>query len=231
MHTFEIHATAAVLTAADPPLAGAPWDIDELFENDAAAHEANVLSIGEADGWFGVGVDAANGRLCRVFNRAAALAEFKVVPRRVNACLVMLPHSRDILVNSEPVADMQVLAVKDSLILSPGGPLGYVTERFVPYCGPPTADMLARKLKCPGCRLSFAKNTDDPDEKETQVLTCKCGSVVHAETATSHPRLAEGGRLDCGLKKLANCLSCGRPLTLEPSLVWDPIELRAAEEN
>ncbi|MGE0607280.1 MAG: hypothetical protein AB7O62_09320 [Pirellulales bacterium] len=217
MSRFEIHSATAV--AATESLAGQmPWSSDTLPDAEPCANEWHILSIGLADGPVWLRIDPVTGELARTAKRPAALAELRVISRRGGELLTLLPLADDILVNAESVDDFRVLNVRDTLVLSPGGPLSFITERFAPYIGPPTEAMLSGKTKCPMCQLPF--------EKEARVLACRCGCVMHFETAESHPHLSEDDRLECATgKKFANCLSCGRALAFEPYLVWDPTEL------
>ena len=90
----------------------------------------------------------------------------------------------------------------------------YITERIKPHVGPPSEEQ--QKQKCPFCRLAT--------DSTTRVVTCMCGAAYHWETADSHPNTPENDRLRC-FEKIQNCLSCGRQLSKEETLVWDPATL------
>jgi len=95
-------------------------------------------------------------------------------------------------------------------VISPGVHT-YVTQRIRPHVGPPLPSMIGQK--CPFCRI--------PIDKDTSVVSCRCGVVYHKETAESHGHVEAADRLNC-FEKVRACLSCNRPVTLNESLVWDP---------
>jgi hypothetical protein len=109
-----------------------------------------------------------------------------------------------------PALPLCVLAAKDALVLGPGLH-SYVTERVIPYVGPPPAAFLGQR--CPACRIPF--------DETTRVATHRCGVAYHAETEESHSDVAPDDRLQC-IEKVQSCLSCGRRVTLVEELVWDP---------
>src|SRR5579859_695366 len=171
------------------------------------------LVVSPADTLF-VTVDADTGQIGRAQRPAEAVAAFRMVRRgHMGNALAMLALGEDILVNGLPALPLAVLAPKDSITLQPGR-LCYITERIKPFIGQPSGEHL--KQKCPFCRLVT--------DATTRIVTCQCGAAYHWETAESHPQTPENDRLHC-FDKIHNCLSCGRPLTKEESLIWDPATL------
>lgn len=160
-----------------------------------------------------VGVDQRTGRLERVVDARQAVAAFCEAPRRLKSDLAMVALKDDILVNGLPALPVTVLGAKDSLALAPGC-LCYVTERVRPFVGTPSGELLGKK--CPVCRI--------PADDKTRVVTCQCGALYHHETKTSHPDVADEDRLSC-FEKVQVCLVCGRPVTMDEYLVWDPSSL------
>jgi hypothetical protein len=199
---FELHSVAG--DSAGEEIAASPW-----------ADAAPPASIAEAtvaagDGLIWVRLNAEGEGLSRTQNRAEAAAGFRVVRRRLGASLAMLSQSEGVLVNGVPALPLSVLSVKDSIVLAPGKHF-YVTQRLKPYIGSPPQHVLNKP--CPFCQIPI---TDD-----TRIYLCPCGAPYHYETAESHAQVEETERLNC-LEKIEKCLSCGRKLTLEEFLEWDP---------
>ncbi|MFV1965913.1 MAG: hypothetical protein ACC628_10850, partial [Pirellulaceae bacterium] len=105
------------------------------------------------------------------------------------------------------------LGTRDSVRLG-ACELYYVTQRITPHVGQPTEDIIGQK--CPVCAIEIDKNTS--------VVTCRCSAVYHDETVDSHPDVDEQDRLNC-FEKIKTCLSCGREVTSEEYLEWDPTEM------
>jgi len=160
-------------------------------------------------------VDKANGQLLPA-DPGSALAGLLVVARRLGQGLAMFARDADILVNGLPAVPCSVLTTRDAITFAPGL-LHYVTERFKPFIGPPSEDMLKQKRTCPCCQLPF--------EPASRVIPCYCGQPYHWESTESHPD--KSGRLDC-FERVRKCLSpnCGRAMTRgEETLTWDPRDL------
>ena len=160
-----------------------------------------------------VGADEKAGKLCSVQDEADSLAGFTIVHRALGPALGMVAKESGALVNALPALGFHVLGPRDCLVLA-SGIMTYVTERFYPYVGPARAKDVG--LRCPCCRIEITS--------DTHVVTCHCGCVYHNETAQCHPKLKAEDRLNC-FEKVRVCLSCNRPLTLDPVLVWDPGEI------
>jgi hypothetical protein len=195
--------------------------VDDFAIGDAFAFEtptkpaAEIFALTDEDSDLWLGIDPATGRPVRVPDEWTAIAGFRVVRRKLNSALAMIARGHDTLVNGLPALRLTVLAPRDSVVLAPGAALAYVTERLKPYIGPPTAEMIAKKQKCPYCRIPFS------DTPASRVVTCRCLATFHHEDQHSHPDTPPKDRLDC-LSKIKACLSCNRPITLEESLVFDP---------
>jgi len=206
--TFEIHAGSETTTASrwrQPPVARATGSPEQT--------PFTPLIVRPGDTVF-VSVDQETGQPKVVDQVAQALAVFRMVQRgRLGNALAMISRADDILVNGLPALPLSMLAPKDSLTFGPGC-LCYITERIKPHVGPPSDEQ--QKQKCPFCRLAT--------DSITRVVTCMCGAAYHWETAESHPNTPENDRLRC-FEKIQNCLSCGRQLSKEETLVWDPATL------
>jgi hypothetical protein len=200
--TFEIHAGLA------------PVETTEKIRPGQSAPAAPApLAVSPAETLL-VTVDGTSGELRKTENSSQAVAAFRTVRRgRMGNALAMLALGEDILVNGLPALPLAVLAPKDSITLGPGS-LCYITERIKPFVGQPSGDLL--KQKCPFCRLLT--------DASTRIVTCQCGAAYHWETADSHPQTPENDRLRC-FEKIHNCLSCGRQLSKEETLIWDPATL------
>jgi hypothetical protein len=172
---------------------------------------APPLQIGEGDETVWINVDPATGQLVRVDGPRAAVAGLRVVPRRLSPALVLLARNDGILVDGLPALPLTVLATKDGLVVGPGC-LVHVTERVRPHVGPPGEDLLGKK--CPFCKIAI--------DADTRVVTCRCKAAYHHETKESHPHEKEP--LTC-FEKVQACLVCGRPLTTESYLTWNPATL------
>jgi hypothetical protein len=171
------------------------------------------LIVGPADTLL-VSVDPDTGEPRMVDDASRAMAVFRMVRRgRMGNALAMISQAEDILVNGLPALPLSVLSPKDSITLGPSC-LCFITERIKPHVGQPSGEQLTQK--CPFCRLVT--------DAGTRVVTCLCGAAYHWETPESHPNAPENDRLRC-FEKIQNCLSCGRQLSKEETLVWDPATL------
>ena len=171
-----------------------------------------VVPDNGAPAWLDV---AASGQLLPA-DPGSARVGFMRVARRHGQGLAMIARDEAILVNGLPAAPFTVLTTRDAITLAPNM-LHYATERFKPYIGSPTDDMLQQHKKCPCCQLPF--------EPASRVITCYCSQPYHWETADSHPDKPD--RLEC-FERVRKCLSpsCGRAMTRgEESLTWDPRDL------
>lgn len=209
---FELHSFPTMQSAADTT---DTFDFSALNWRDDQRQRAGILALDFANApaeriSVSVNRDLRELRTNKATRRA--VAEFHLVQRRFGPALAMIPRESHVLVNGVPSLSVHVLSARDSLVLAPGIHT-YVTQRVRPYLGPPTEEMLKQKQRCPCCRI--------PLDKETQVVTCRCGVAYHRESAESHPDVAEEDRLNC-FEQIRVCLSCKRPLSLKESLVWDP---------
>jgi hypothetical protein len=195
-----------------------PLPRDAQRDHEAAVEDAaaEVFALRDDQGdalWLGV--DPAAGRPVLLPDQLSALVELRVVRRKLGGGLALLAHGHDILVDGLPALALTVLNPRDSVVLAPGAAVGYVTERLKPYIGPPTVEMIAKKQKCPYCRIPFSETPN------SRVVTCRCSATVHHEDEHSHPDTPQKDRLEC-LSKIKACLSCNRPIALTESLVFDP---------
>jgi hypothetical protein len=197
--TFELH--LAPLGAANAEL---PW------HEEPPAARGDAMRILESDGVVWVRVDAPQRRLVRVAESCEAVAGFRVARRKLGAELGMLAPRADVRVNGLPALRFTMLAPKDSVLLE-SGYLTYVTERFRPYVGTPPRECIGKK--CSFCRI--------PATESTRIVTCRCGVFYHSESVESHPDVPDDDRLKC-LDRIKKCLSCGRTVSLDEYLVWDP---------
>ncbi len=209
VHFFELHSTP--LSHGNPQRDD--LDVFSQAEQDSPMSVLTLPLVAGAQSLVWVGADPATGQLCAVQDDAASVAGFTVVHRRLGPALGMVSCSGGVLLNGIPAIGFHVLGPRDSLVLWPGA-LSFVTERFEPYVGPPLAAHLGQR--CPYDKIEIAK--------DTRVVTCRCGCVYHWETMESHPDIKDEDRLNC-LEKVRLCLSCNRPVTLAPVLVWDPSEI------
>jgi hypothetical protein len=201
--TFEIH----------PGLAAG--EASEKIQPGGTTHQAvpTPLVVGPAAN-LPVSVDSDTGQPRVVDDASRAVAVFRMVRRgRMGSALAMISQAGDVLVNGLPALPLSVLAPKDSITLGPSC-LCFITERIKPHVGQPSGEQLTQK--CPFCRLVT--------DSSTRVVTCLCGAAYHWETPESHPNTTENDRLRC-FEKIQNCLSCGRQLSKEETLVWDPATL------
>jgi len=198
--TFEIHA--------------GPTPVEASEKNRSGSMPAPAPLVVTPGNTLYASVDPDSGQIRQIETVSEALAVFRMVARgRLGNALAMISRAGDILVNGLPALPLAVLAAKDSLTLGPAC-LCYITERIKPHVGPPSEEQ--QKQKCPFCRLAT--------DAFTRVVTCMCGAAYHWETAESHPNTPENDRLRC-FEKIQNCLSCGRQLSKEETLVWDPATL------
>ncbi len=206
---FELHATAV---ADQEPVD--IWDMAWKEQQDAK-DQTPPFVVTRDDGLVWATLDQEQGGLRRVDSGSDAAVGLRVLERRFSNDLAMIAKPGQARVNGLEALPFSVLDTKDSVLLSPGR-LFYVTERVRPHVGPPTEEMLADKtLKCPFCRMR--------PTAETRVVSCRCGAVYHHETAESHPEKKAEERLNC-FAKVQACLSCGRKMSLEEYLIWDPAE-------
>ena len=188
-----------------------PWN---LPHDEKARPAATVLGIDrDTAAWTLLGVERVTGEIRRVTDREQACAAVRVVGRRFNNVLSMRALAPGMLVNGLPALSLTALGPRDSVLFAPGV-LGFVTERIRPHVGPPGAEHIGKK--CPVCRLKI--------EAGTQIVAHRCGVAFHHETAESHPDMKDEDRLKC-FTQIEKCLSCGRGVTLEESLSWDPAEV------
>jgi hypothetical protein len=145
-------------------------------------------------------------------SRKAGALGLQVVRRQFSAYLAMQSLRDDVLVNGLPAMRFSALSSQDSIVLGEPQQMFYVTERFFPWVGPPPEKSVSRE-RCAHCRHVL--------EAGTRVVSCYCGALVHWETAESHPHVNEGDRLDCAERRKM-CPCCGRELTTQEYLVWDP---------
>ena len=131
---------------------------------------------------------------------------------------VLINLGEEVLLNGTPTLSFSVLESKDSIFLTKAGILLYLTEQFRPYVGCPDEQSGLIGQVCPCCSIEIQS------EPPTQVVTCCCGAVYHHETEETHPDLEPKERLSC-LKKIKFCLHCGKELSSEEKLVWDPTTL------
>lgn len=215
---FELHSFVGSSAAGSDQggeeewLAGTPWQEELVNQSPSAAVIQFPVEEGLDAVW--VAIDEATGRPCRAGDGQDAVAGFTVIKRRLGLALAMTTADHaGVLVNGLPALRFTVLSPRDSVVLSPGMH-SYITERVRPHVGAPTEPMIG--LKCPFCKIAV--------DADTRVAACRCGVLYHAESAESHPAIAEEDRLNC-LSKVRACLSCSRPVALEEFLVWDPGEL------
>lgn len=200
---FELHSLAGD-AEAPTDVASSPW----------ADHRAPVTrteaGVSPADGVVWLRLNKTNEGLSRTKSREEAVVGLRMVRRRLGSALAMVVQGEGVLVNGMPALPFVVLSVKDSIVLAPGRHF-YVTQRLKPYIGPPPKHVLNKP--CPFCQI--------PITEDTRIYLCPCGAAYHYETAESHAAVEESERLNC-FGKIEKCLSCGKGLTLEEFLEWDP---------
>jgi hypothetical protein len=174
----------------------------------------HILAIADNEPTW-VGFDDDTSSLVRVPEPCAAAFGVQVVHRKLTKELALVPVQTGILVNSIPALGVTLLGTRDS-ISAGSGRLLYVTQRVRPHIGPPTEEMLSARAKCPFCKLTVAA--------DTVVVSCRCGAVYHRESEATHPQLTPDDRLSCQTK-ISTCLACGRLVSLEESLDWNPATL------
>ena len=207
---YELHSSRLI------PQADSADDSWQYFTEEES--DTSILPLcfdADAPHFAWIGADAESGDLCVVDDEAKGIAGFTVVHRRLGPALGMVAKRPGLLVNALPALDFHALGPRDCLVLAPGV-MTCVTERFFPHAGPPLPEHLG--LRCPCCKIEVTSGT--------HVVSCRCGCVYHNESAQSHPDLDAEDRLNC-FEKVRVCLSCNRPLTLDPVLVWDPEETSA----
>lgn len=193
---------------------------DEFLEADRLPWQESApaplpppLVVTDADGLTFAALHREEGRLVRVESAQEADFALKVARRKLNGELVLMALGEPVLVNGVPAPPLVVLSVGDAVTLG-AGHLAHVTERVIPYVGPPTGELIGKK--CAHCRLAATA--------ETRIVTHRCGVIYHHETEESHPHLAKEDRLNC-FEKVGTCHSCKREMNLHPHLVWDPRSL------
>lgn len=203
---FEIH--TAQRLPADTEIEGSlPWD------ESSRARQSSVLMITESEGIIGLSLNSSGDGWLQAGRADEADLAVRVVRQRLSSYLAVMSLRKGMLVNGVPIVHLAVLTSGDSLVPAPGS-LCHVTERVRSYVGPPTDDLLGKK--CPFCLLALTS--------ATRIRVCKCGTPYHDETVESHPDMPEEDRLRC-FEKVRACLSCGRAVTVEEYLVWDPRSL------
>jgi len=174
-----------------------------------------IFSITAADGLvWGAASDGLDGTITRADanGRSTQAIGFKVVPQFVGTKLLLIVPEGT-LINGLPALPVSIVQPRD-LLAFPGGSLQYVTERITPLFGTPTPDMVG--TKCPLCRTAI--------ESDSWVLSCRCGAVIHYETAETMPDKDPDQRWDCGAS-LKKCHACGQLLSRESYLIWHPDDL------
>lgn len=203
---FEIHMARI---GSDPPYdpSASPWSSGKQEPS------LKPLSIAENAGveWFAR--DAKAQTIKQVPERSAASVGFSFVRNRGKPALALLANTDGILVNGRPALPLNILAVKDCLVLGPAVH-AYVTERVRPYIGPPPESLIGKQ--CPFCRIPFTA--------DTTIATCRCGAAYHYEQPTDETEAAPDDILRC-FEKVRQCLACSRELTLKEHLEWDPAKL------
>lgn len=187
-------------------------ELHAVFPADCSSEfRAHILVVADDEpAWVGFDDDARS--LVRVPEACDAAFGIQVVHRKLTNELALVPVQAGILVNSIPALGVTLVGTRDS-ISAGSGRLLYVTQRVRPHVGPPTEEMLSARAKCPFCKLTVT-----PD---TVVVSCRCGAVYHRESETTHPQLTPDDLLSCQTK-ISTCLACGRLVSLEESLDWDP---------
>lgn len=183
-----------------------------LNSNDPSLAKAFRLPLNGGICWIDVSREDESVSVAADPSRAAA--GFALVQRRMGQSAALICNRDGVLINGLPALGFSVLEAGDSLRLDPGLQF-FLSERFVPYAGKATPEMVGRK-KCPFDQI--------PIDAETEVVTCYCGAVYHNETATTRPEVAAEDRLNC-FEQVRKCLVCQRPLTAEPYLTWSPESL------
>jgi hypothetical protein len=171
------------------------------------------LSICESDGIVWFTPNAKSQSLKRVRQRSASAIGFSFVRNRGKPALALLSNTDGVLVNGRPALPLSILAVKDCLVLGPAVH-AYVTERVRPYVGAPPESLIGKQ--CPFCRIPFTA--------DTTIASCRCGAAYHYEQPTDETEADPDEILRC-FEKVRQCLACGRQLTLEEYLEWDPARL------
>lgn len=204
--SFEIHLARF---GSDPPYdpSSSPWGQGKQKSS------YQPLSISESDGTVWFAPNAKSHSLKRVPKRSGASVGFSFVRNRGKPALAMLPNSEGQLVNARPALPLNILAVKDCLVLGPAVH-AYVTERIRPYVGPPPKSLIGKL--CPFCRIPFTA--------DTTIATCRCGAAYHYEQPSDQSDVDPKEILLC-FEKVRKCTACARQLTLEEHLAWDPAEL------
>lgn len=204
--TFEIHAARL---GADPPYdpSSSPW----TNRGGDAGPEPLCIAEGTGVTWFAP--NAKSSSFKPVDQRSAATVGFSFVRNRGKPALAMLANAEGLLVNGRPALPLTILKTRDLLVLGPAAH-AYVTERVCPYVGPPPESLIGRQ--CPFCRIPFSR--------DTTIATCRCGAAYHYEQPGDDSDVDPDDILRC-FEKVRQCLACGRELTLEEHLEWDPTEL------
>lgn len=203
---YEIHVARF---GSDPPYdsTSSPWNRGKQESS------LQPLSIAESAGLLWFAPNPKSQSLKRVPKRKDATVGFRFVRNRGKPALAMLPNTDGVLVNGRPALPLNILAVKDCLVLG-HAVHAYVTERVRPYVGPPPESLIGKP--CPFCRIPFTA--------DTIIATCRCGAAYHYEQPTDETKANPDEILRC-FEKVRQCLACGRQLTLEEHLEWDPAKL------
>jgi hypothetical protein len=198
-------------------LAGKTTTIDRLPWKAVQDDELEcVLRVGGERGPIWARVDG--NRLEMVAGPNEATFGLRNVGLKSTVMLALIALHDEVLVNGVPALRLTVLGAKDSIFVVKAGLLLYVTERFRPFVGCPTEETGLFGQECPACAIEIQA------EPRTHVVTCRCGVAYHHETANTHPDMDPDDRLNC-LQQTKVCLRCGKELTTEERLVWNPAAL------
>lgn len=202
---FELH---RVSTVPNPihDVADLPWYAQH------APDSQPILQVAADDGILWARV--IDGVLEVVPQEKDATLGFCAVKRQFSIALAMLAREEGVLVDGVPALRLTVLDSRSSITIPGTAAIFYVTERFSPYVGRPTHEMIG--CECPSCKI--------PVELDTSIVSCRCGRVYHDETAESHPHLPEADRLAC-FQQTQICIDCKERLTTEEHLLWSPGEI------
>ena len=181
---------------------------DDLHQQTAEVQAAVTLE----DEWVWLAVDRAQQRLATC-DAAEAAFGLRVFRRRLALDLALLAGNASISVNGIPALALTVLRPRDEVLVEPDLHF-FVTRRSQPHIGRPSEDL--QQTKCPCCQIPLG-----PD---TYVVSCPCGVAYHNETQENSPDVPEEDRLQC-FQPGKSCLACGKRLSLEESLLWDPAEI------
>ncbi len=201
---FELHPA--------PLLSQAPQENADLhWQPEQESRKEPPIRITGKDDFFWARMDPDRGTLEPAQGPEEATVGFRMVSRRISTDLVMVTSEDHVLVNGVPALKLAVLGPRDSVMLG-SNRMFYVTKRVRPHVGLPTQDMLEEK--CPFCRIPISENIP--------VVTCSCGAIYHNEPPEENDLHASTNPpLGC-FQRVNNCLKCGRELSLQEYLVWNP---------